>query len=523
MGRRPAGLAAAAAVALAAAAPYLAGGLPRTFILLDDPEYVAENPFVLGGLSVAGLRWALTTFHAGNWHPLTWLSHMLDVSLFGLHPLGHHATSVALHALATALVFVALRRLTGARWPSLFAALFFGLHPLRVESVAWVAERKDVLAGLFFALVLVAYERHVRAPGRRRYLLVPALMALGLMAKPMLVTVPLVLLLLDYWPLGRLPGAASRPASTGPAASWGPVLLEKVPLVVLSGVFAVVATLAQSAVGTVAATGELPVGTRLANAAVSVAAYAGATLWPASLAVYYPYPDHGHPWWKTAAAAAVLIAALAFLFRSRRRRPYLTVGGLWFLCMLVPVIGLVQIGQQARADRYTYLPSLGLCICAAWAGSALCASARRARAAVFAAAVVALAACAALTVRQVGFWRDSETLFRRALAVTADNWVVHNNLGIVLDRQGRFPEALANYGEVLRLRPGYADAHNNIGVTYMKTGRAGLGIAHFREAVRLEPAQAEARLNLARALAEQGRSEEAAAQRAAARRLQGPR
>ncbi|HWR98065.1 MAG TPA: hypothetical protein VN317_06540, partial [Candidatus Methanoperedens sp.] len=332
-------------VAALSAAPYLVRGGLGTFMYLDDGAYLLDNGIVLRGLAVEGIRWAFTTFHMGNWHPLTWLSHQFAATLFGADAWWHHQWNVLFHALNAALLFVALGRLTGSPWRSALVAVLFGVHPLHVESVAWVAEHKDVLSGFFFMLVLLAYERHARRPGARRLAVVTLLLAAGLMAKPMLVTVPFVLLLLDFWPLGRLRGSGG----VGGIA-WRSALLEKLPLFALALVSSVVAYAAQQAVGAVVHPVRLSLAARFANAVVAYGEYLRTAVWPWPLAVYYPHPG-AHPWWRVAAAAAVFGAATAGV-AVLRRRGWLATGWFWFVGMLVPVIGLVQVGNQARADRY---------------------------------------------------------------------------------------------------------------------------------------------------------------------------
>jgi Flp pilus assembly protein TadD len=498
----------AAGLAVLAAVPYLARGGLRSFVNLDDNEYVFENAFVRKGLTLDGLRWAFTSFHSGNWHPLTWLSHMLDVSLFGLDATWHHATNVALHALTTALLFTALRRLTGIRWPSALAAALFAVHPLHVESVAWVAERKDVLSGLLFVLVLLAYERCARRRGAWRCLPVAGLLALGLMAKPMLVTTPFVLLLLDFWPLARLRAPAAG-AARGPRAPWVSPAAEKLPLLALCAASAVVTFLAQRAGGAVPGLGELAPGARVANAVVSCAWYLVKTFWPFSLAVYYPHHVEVSPW-RLVAAVPALTAMTALVIARRRRLPYLAVGWCWFLGMLVPVIGIVQIGGQAMADRYTYLPAIGLFLALAWFLR------ERGRApgvlrAVSAAAAALLVPLSAASVLQAGYWRDEETLYRHALAVTSGNWLAHANLGASLVAAKRHEEAMVHLREAIRLAPDYDHAHNNLGVALGALGRPDEAEAAYRRALTLSPRYFEARFNLANAYAEAGRTPEAVA------------
>ena len=492
----------ALALGLLSALPFLLAGA-GAFIGGDDTRYITENPAVQGGLSAAGVRWAFTTLHASNWHPLTWLSHLLDVSLFGLDARGHHATSVLLHALNAALLFLALERLTGRRWPSAFVAALFGVHPLHVESVAWVAERKDVLAGLFFMLLLLAYERYSRRGGTVRYLAVLALFALGLAAKPMLVTVPLVLLLLDFWPLGRMrfkhAGAAGAPPLTR-------LLAEKAPLLALAAASSAITILAQRSGGALVGLANIRPGLRVANGVVSAATYLVRAAWPADLAVFYPYPEGGIPAAQILLSTLLLAALSLAAAASLRRRPYLAAGGCWFAGMLVPVLGLVQVGLQARADRYTYLPLIGIFIAAAWFATDAGRFVRRAAPVAAAAAVIA---ATVLSTVQARYWRDGETLFRRAIAVTSGNWHAHNNLGEALARQGRREEALQHYREALRARPGTAIAVLNIGGTLLDLGRTAEAVDALREAVRLTPGDFQARSTLGQALFARGLLREA--------------
>src|SRR6059036_456916 len=382
---------------LAVFAPALRHG----FVNYDDPEYVTENPRVRAGLSWAGLGWAFAAPHAANWHPLTWLSHMLDAQLFGLAPAGHHATSVLLHATSAALLFEVLAGMTGTPWRSAFVAAVFALHPLRVESVAWVSERKDVLAGFFWMLALAAYARYARRRGAADYVLVVAAFVLGLLAKPMVVTLPLVLLLLDVWPLRR---------------PWTIALVwEKLPLVLLAAAASALTVVAQRGAGAMASLESLPLAARMAEAVVAFRAYLEKTFWPARLAVFYPHRPL--PIGEVAASCVVLLVVSALAIRERRRRPWLLVGWLWYLVALLPVVGLVKVGEQAMADRFSYLPQIGVLLMIAWAA----ADAGGSRAVASAGGVVALAACVALTARQLDIWRDSVSLFAHASAVSRDN------------------------------------------------------------------------------------------------------
>jgi tetratricopeptide (TPR) repeat protein len=477
------------------------------FVPVDDDVYITANPAVLQGLTRAGAAWALTATLGGSWHPLTWLAHMADVSLFGVDPAAHHLVSVGLHAANAVLLLLLLARLTGRLAPSAVVAGLFALHPLRVESVAWAAERKDVLSALFLLLALLAYVRHAARPGPGRYLAVAALFALGLCAKPMLVTLPLLLLLLDGWPLGRF--RAEPP---------GRLLLEKAPLLALSAAASAVTYFAQRGAGAMGLAGEVPAGGRLANAVVSYAAYLGKALWPVDLAVFYPYPAGAHPAWRVGAAVIALAGLAGLALAGLRRRPWRAAGLLWYLVALVPVVGVVQVGAQAMADRYTYVPLVGIFLALTWEAAAA-ARIRGGRTPAAALAVAALLACALLTRRQVAVWRDGETLLVHALAVTRENWVAHYSLGAAREREGRTAEAVAEYEAALRIRPGYVWAENNLGRLLALAGDLPGAIGHLEAAVRGAPRSALPRLNLGLALEAAGRAGEAAAQYAEAARL----
>jgi protein O-mannosyl-transferase len=454
-GRRAAIGAALALVTLAVYAPVRHYG----WVDYDDDVYVYANPSITLGLGPAGVAWAFTTFHGANWFPLTWLSWMLDVQLFGLAPGPLHVVNALLHATAAALLFVALARMSGAPGRSAFAAAVFALHPLHVESVAWIAARKDVLSGLFFALALGAHERRARlGPGRGRSALLALFLALGLMAKPTLVVLPFLLLLLDFWPLGRL---GDEPGRIDPARLSAAVR-EKGLLFGLAAASAVITYVAQRAGGAVAGTDLLPFGPRLENALVALARYLGKAFWPADLAVLYPHPGTSLPLWQPASAAGLLVAVTAAVVVARRRAPYLATGWLWFTGALVPVLGLVQVGSQAMADRYTYLPLVGLAIAVAWGAWDLLGRGRRRRAALAVLAGAAIAAQAACTRVQLRYWRDGVTLFEHALAVTDENHVAHAQLGAALLARGREGEAIAHWKEAVRIAPGYLEAANNL-------------------------------------------------------------
>jgi len=474
---------------LACFSPVLRNG----FVSYDDPAYVLENPHVNTGLNAANFAWAFTSTHASNWHPLTWISHQLDCTLFGLSPAGHHFTSLLLHALNTALLFFWLSGATGRRWRSAFVAAIFGLHPLHVESVAWIAERKDVLSTCFLLLTLLAYSAYAARPTATRYLAVAALFVCGLLAKPMLVTLPLLLLLLDWWPLRRVP-------------SWR-LLWEKVPLLALAAASSAVTILAQRAGNSLPDSAQLPLSPRLANAVVSYIRYLGKTVWPSPLAAFYPFPLRGMAPWKVAAAALALAAITWMSLALRKHRPWLACGWSWYLLTLVPVIGIVQVGMQSMADRYMYVPMIGLLIAAAWELASLPRAAR----VLPAAAICAAGVCAVLTWRQIPVWHDGFTLFAHAAAVVPDNFVAHDNLGVEYDRRGQFEEALAQYREALRIRPGDRNAATNYSRALCDQGERLSGrrqlpeaIAAFRSALAIDPTLVRARMGLAVALSWSG-------------------
>ncbi|HWW00180.1 MAG TPA: tetratricopeptide repeat protein [Candidatus Acidoferrum sp.] len=568
---------------LGAFAPVLSNG----FVNYDDPDYVTANPRVQRGVTSPGLVWAFRSAETGNWHPLTWLTHMSECQLFGLKPWGHHLTSLLLHAFNTVLVFLVFRRMTGAIWRSFIVAGLFGLHPLRVESVAWVAEQKDVLSAAFGLLALWAYARYVEAvrgpqtamkhlevkrqaggdqPAEKIenqkskiknapssfYLLSLAFFALSLMSKPMLVTLPFVLLLLDYWPLDRFrelttptgnsPMTKRQSPLTHPPARLARLVVEKVPFLVLALTSSVVTFLVQHKVGAVATLAGTPLLARLANALISYYLYLGKLVWPLHLAVFYPYPTYISL--EALLGAAVLLLGVSALAVVRRQKSaWLPVGWFWFLGTLMPVIGLVQVGAQSMADRYSYFPSIGVLVVLVWSAHAITKSWRYRGIAVAAPAAVLLLTLGLLTRQQTTYWHDSGSLFRHALAVTGPNTTAYWHLGdyafveqatleeavdnyrqaLKLDpsfpdahfqlanalfKQGAGEEAIREYQEALRCRPVWARAHNNFGFVLERMGRLDEAIAHLQEAVRLDPASAEAQSNLGRALYRKGALEE---------------
>jgi len=443
------------------------------FINYDDPRYVYENTKITTGLSFGAIAWAFTHVHSTNWHPLTTISHMLDCQLYGLRPGWHHFTNVLLHTLAVILLFLALTKMTGAFWRSAFVAAIFAIHPLRVESVAWIAERKDVLSGVFFMLTLLAYVCYTRLPSARRYLIVVFMLACGLMSKPMLVTLPFVLLLLDYWPLDRIRGQF-----------WMRVL-EKLPLVALSAISSIATLVAQK--GAVGWTEDLPIFERINNAVVSYVLYIWQMFWPARLAVFYPHPENALPLWQIISSLLLLVCISAIAIALRKQKPYLVTGWLWYLGMLVPVIGLVQVGWQGRADRYTYLPQIGLYIALTWAIADLTASWRRQRTILSVAALLVVGVLSFRAFVQTSYWRDSETLFKEALAVTTNNDVAENNLGIVFLGQGKLDEAISLLQAAVALRPDNSPAHENLAKALLQKGEVADALIHYQKLLELQP------------------------------------
>ena len=487
------------------------------FFILDDQLYVSKNPAIQGGLTMDGIRWAFTdTETTGNWHPLTWISHMLDIQLFGIDPAGHHLVNVGLHAANTLLLFLVLCTMTGALWRSAVVAALFALHPLHVESVAWIAERKDVLSTFFWMLTLLFYAGYVRRPGTARYLATFAAFLLGLMAKPMLVTLPFVLLLLDYWPLGRFGGGPETPL---PRASGGAepapahekplrrLVLEKLPFLAISAIFCAVAIHAQHRGGYVPSFSAYPLPLRIYNALLAYVGYLAKFLWPLDLAVFYPFPRVTSIWPAIGSAVLLIGISLPAAWHARRR-PYLPVGWLWFLGTLVPVIGLVQVGRQSMADRYMYIPLVGLAIMAVWGVSGLFPTAPRRTAILGGTAGIILLACAAMTRRQLAYWQNSVTLLEHTLRVTPPNYFVQGILGNALFQQGRFEEALPHYREAVRIHPAHAMAYYRIGTIMLYRQDIDQAIRNFSAALTLDPSDDRARRELERCLAIQGRTGE---------------
>jgi len=539
--------------------------LQHQFVNFDDGDYVARNPIVAQGLTFKGLVWAFTRPHCGNWHPVTWLSHMLDCQIYGLDPGGHHFSNVVLHAGTAIALFLLLRRLTGALWRSAFVAAVFAIHPLRAESVAWVAERKDVLSGFFFMLTLLAYERYasrvgvrgsreaefnaggnlepgdpssadVRCPcpaapspgatlhaprrveAKRRqprstlfYALSLAFFALGIMSKPMLVTLPFVLLLLDYWPLRRLEqaraGLQNAPRSPSARALLR-LALEKLPFLALSAGCSLATLLAQKSA--MMSYESFPLAARLGAALSSCKVYLVQMVYPAGLAAFYPFVSHASAW-NAGIAGLLLVAISAMAWIERHARPWLLMGWLWYLVMLLPVLGLVQVGGQAHADRYTYLPQIGIYVAATWLAADFAARWKVGRVPTGALMGVVVAVLMACAWKQTAYWKNSETLWRHALACTTGNEVAYVNLGHELFEQRRLDEVVSHYEKGLEVLPNDRQFHNNLANALREQGKLDEAIVHYERAVQIEPNLAEAQFNLGKALGLKGRPEEAIA------------
>jgi protein O-mannosyl-transferase len=483
------------------------GTLGHEFVNYDDDIYVYDNPAVIQGLNLAGVGWAFTHVVASNWHPVTMLSHMLDCRLYGLEAGGHHLTNVLLHLAAVILLFLVLTEMTGAWWRSAFVAAVFAIHPLRVESVAWVAERKDVLSGVFFMLTLWAYVRYARRPfSPGCYLLLACLFALGLMSKPMLVTLPFVLLLLDYWPLGRFDNPDHSPEIFSIPRR---LILEKIPLLALAAAGCVVTMWSQH--NAITPGESLPLPLRMQNAALAYVVYLQQTFYPAKLAVLYPLPAGGFHVLKGLGAVMLLAIISGGVFAWRKKYPFLLVGWLWYLGMLVPVSGLVQVGLQAHADRYTYLPQIGLGILVTWLLAERFTRPRQ-RMWLGGLAVIVITALAVSACQQSAFWKTSESLWTRTLEVTSQNAAAHNNLGNALFQKGQVNEAIAQYQETLAIQPDHAKAHYNLGNALAGQSKLDEAISEFQKALAIQPDQADVLNNLGTVLLENGQVDEAIVQ-----------
>jgi tetratricopeptide (TPR) repeat protein len=517
------------------------------FVGYDDELYVTENSQVQEGFTHESLKWAFTTFHSANWHPLTWLSHMLDCELYGLNSAGHHWTNVEFHIANTLLLFFILFIMTGALWKSAFVAALFALHPLHVESVAWVSERKDVLSTFFGFLMIGAYYCYIKAPDFKNYLLVIIFLSLGLMAKPMIVTFPFLLLLLDFWPLKRFQFENIRLSQAGGKTycyfkGSSRLILEKIPLLIPVVFSCILTFLAQKSEGAVKALGALSLTTRMATAFVSYVKYVLKAIWPSNLAVFYPYPGNTLPAWQIFGAALLIATACFLAILTSKKYSYVAVGLFWYLGTLVPVIGLVQVGDQAMADRYTYIPLIGLFIIVAWGISNLFKKCQYRKIFLGVSAMIMFSALVVTTSHQLGYWKNGITLFENTVKVTENNYLAHNNLGTaygpvdldkaiyhykaalniktdyvvahynlgnILVEKGNIDEAIVHYLEAVRIKPEYAEAQNNLGTAlYIKKDYEG-AVSHFAKALKINPQDTGAHNNLANVLFIQGKSDEA--------------
>ena len=488
--------------------------LDNGFVNYDDDMYVTENIRVQKGVTFDNLTWTVISTDASNWHPLTWISHMIDCQLYGLNPKGHHLTSLLFHVANTLLLLLILVRMTGALWQSSFVAALFAIHPLHVESVAWVAERKDVLSTLFMMLTVWAYLLYVKKGKVRRYLLVVLFFVLGLMSKPMLVTLPFILLMLDFWPLGRLCHIhESLNVVTGQQTNERlgifRLLWEKVPFFALTVVSSVVTFIVQERSGAVKLLEQHSIQTRIINAFVAYIEYIVNMIWPVKLAVLYPHPGNSLPLWKGVVAGLALVLITILVIRKARKVPYLAVGWFWYVVTLIPVIGIVQVGSQAMADRYTYITLIGLFVIIAWGANDLLSKWPNRKKWLGTLAAILLPVLIVLTWKQVQYWENSITLFKHTLKHTSNNVIIHNNLGTVLGKQGRIEEAIEHYLQALRLKPDYAKAHSNLGAAYDNSGMYKEAIEAYKKAIRINPDYAEPHYNLGLAYVNSGKYKEA--------------
>lgn len=488
------------------------------FVNYDDPMYVTENLYVRSGLTGQSVRWAFANVRSGIWHPLTWLSHMWDYELYGSNPKGHHLNNLLLHIANSVMLLFILHKMTGAPLRSALVAALFALHPLHVESVAWISERKDVLSTFFWMLTIWAYAHYVECGKRKWYLPTFLFFAMGLLAKPMLVTLPFVMVLLDYWPLARFKKASEQArivnlhhGSTGIEAPWPTscgILFEKIPFFLLSAISAILAFQAQRHAGAMASLHAFPLGARTENVLLSYASYIVKMFWPQDLAIIYPYPEI-FPLSQVLGSALLLISLSFFFLAQRQARPFLFIGWFWYLGTLVPVIGLIQIGSQAMADRYTYIPLIGLFIIISWLIPSFSGQRPGFRIGM---ALLASAVFLSLAIRtsvQLSYWKESTLLFRHTLQVTNNNYLAQKYLGNALVNQGKYKEAIFHLSEALRLKPDFAGARNDLAVALMGQGNPGEAISHLHEALRFQPNYARAHFNLAVILAQQNRFGEA--------------
>ena len=488
------------------------------FVSFDDYAYVSENTIVRQGITLEGIKWAFMKIYSFNWHPLTWVSHMLDVELFGTKPGLHHLTNVIFHILNSILLFLILEKMTGAMWRSAAVAALFALHPLHVESVAWIAERKDVLSTFFWMLTMASYLLYAHRRTVSRYLIVVFFYILGLLSKPMLVTLPFVLLLLDFWPLNRLDliqtgnngnnNLKVMRESSGRWSSLPSLILEKIPLIMLAAVSCGITIHAQKSWGALGSLEGLPIGIRIANAIISYVAYLWKMLWPLNLAAFYPYPDAFHPF-EVISCLLILLSITGLILFFSKSFPYLMVGWLWYLGTLIPVIGIMQVGSQSMADRYTYIPLIGIFISLVWGLWELFCRLRHGKIAFGVVSVTALVLFTVITQIQVGLWKNSETLFRHAIEVTKNNYMAHNNLGVVLSDKGDAEGAIREYQEALRINPMFYLAHFNLGLAYTKKGEANRAIEYYVKGLQINPNYTKVHNDLGALLVMTGQTDEA--------------
>ncbi|MHC4220928.1 MAG: tetratricopeptide repeat protein, partial [Planctomycetota bacterium] len=466
------------------------------FINFDDPRYVTENAHVKSGLTFKSVIWAFSSGYASNWHPVTWISHMVDYELFGMNASGHHMMNLLFHIVNSLLLFLVLKMMTNSLWPSAFVAASFALHSLHVESVAWISERKDVLSTLFWLLTMAAYVRYDRQRNIKNYLPIMVCLALGLMAKPMLVTLPFVLLLLDYWPLGRLQFMSQNKKSD--SLNIGYLIAEKIPLFALAAMSSVITFLVQQSGGAVETLQHRPLNIRIGNAIISSLQYIIKMIWPSSLAPLYPHPGVNIVWQHVLIAFIVLAGITAVVIKMSRSRRYLAVGWLWYIGTLVPVIGIVQVGIQSMADRYAYVPLTGIFIMIAWLAAELSAEFRYRKIISGIAAVVVLTALLLCTRMQVRHWKNSISLFEHTLSVTKNNYSIHNNYGGSLCQKGDFETAIIHFKETLRIYPNHPNARYNLGLAFAMVGQNDQAILHLKKAIEQKPNDPYTMINLAR-------------------------
>jgi len=475
------------------------------FVSFDDNEYVYENLHVKSGITLTNILWAFTAFHSNNWHPLTWISHMLDCHLYGLTPGLHHLTNLFFHIVNSLLLFFIFKQMTGSQWKSAFIAVIFALHPLHVESVVWISERKDVLSTFFWMLTIWSYIRYVKQPGIQRYVWILLFFILGLLCKPMVVTLPFVLILLDYWPLNRFQYQSIFDVKK---EIWLRIFLEKVPLFILVTIFCFLTYYAQKHGGIVKSLDVFPFQVRIANAIVSYMNYIGKMIYPVDLAFLYPY--HGMPpWWKIAIACLLFFIISFLALKNIRKNPYVIVGWLWYVGTLVPVIGLVQVGMQTMADRYTYIPSIGLLIIIGWGIPELTIPWQHKKKGVAAAAVIMISIFAAVTWKQIGYWKNSMTMLEHTIKVTSNNYIALDSLGVELFKQGRIEDAINYYIQSSRIYPNNPYPHFNLGVALYLKGHIEEAVRQYIEALNIESNYFKAHTNLGAALFAQGKTEEA--------------